>query len=121
MSEFFSKLKMFFAEADKSPAALLAGEVLGWVIVGSIWGIGWAGFFLVRNYTRSTAVAAISCGVLILVLVAWRSLKADIEPLDDPGSNPLMGKRREDRSNRTGYPLASQAQARITHSLPPNS
>jgi hypothetical protein len=105
LADFVSKLKMFLADAAETAAALFIGEVIGWVIVGAIWVIGWAGvylFFLARSFSSYTGVAAISCGMLILVLVAWRALKADIKALDDPNDDPranrLIGKRREGRS-----------------------
>jgi hypothetical protein len=62
----------------------ICGEVIGWIIVGAIWCL----FSLARNYSGYTGVAAISCGVLILALVAWRALKADTKALDDPNDNP---------------------------------
>ena len=83
MSKFFRELGALFVEFAVHAAGLFAGEVLGWVICGAIWGIGWACISLVRNYQRPTGVAVITCGILILALAAWRSIKADIDLLAD--------------------------------------
>lgn len=79
---------MLLADAAETAAALFIGEIIGWVIVGVIWLVGVLLFFLARSYSSFAGVAAISCGVLILVLVA---LKADIKALDDPHANQLIG------------------------------
>ena len=59
-------------------------DVIAWIIVGIIWGF----FLLVRSFTIYAGVAAISCGALILVLVAWRALRANTKAFDDPNENP---------------------------------
>lgn len=72
-----SRFREKSADAVETAGALFIGDAIGWVIGGAI---GWAGvslFFLARSYSSYTGVAAISCGVLILVLVAWRALKAN--------------------------------------------
>jgi hypothetical protein len=86
MSEFFSELKALFARPARGAAEYVAAEILVYVIFGAIWGVGWVCVFLVRNYQRPTGMAAISCGALILALVAWRTIKA-IDLVDDR-SNP---------------------------------
>lgn len=67
----------------KGAVDYICGEVIGWVIVGAIWCL----FSLAHNHSGFTGVAAISCGVLILALVAWRALTADTKALDDPNNN----------------------------------
>lgn len=62
----------------------VCGDAIGWVIGGTIWCL----FLLVRSYRIYAGVAAISCGALILALVAWRALKADTKAFDDPNDNP---------------------------------
>lgn len=50
----------------------VCGDVIGWAIAGVLWCL----FLLARSYSFYVGVAAISCGVLILALVAWQALKA---------------------------------------------
>jgi len=89
-----SRLREKSADAADTAGALFFGEVVGRVIV---WGTWWACvslFILARSYSSYTGVAAILCGLLILVLAVWQALKADIKALNDPDDDP--------RSNRTG-------------------
>jgi hypothetical protein len=61
----------------------VCAEALVWTTGGAIWFL----FFLADSYRRFTGVAAISCGTVILALVAWRALKADTEAVDDSDDN----------------------------------
>jgi hypothetical protein len=79
-------------------AAYLIGEMILWVIYGVIWLVGASLYLSVRNYPGLMGAAAISCGVLILVLVARRALKTNVKAFDDPVSSRLIAGRRESRS-----------------------
>lgn len=87
-----SRFREKSADAAETAGAVFFGEVIGSVIVWATWWAGVTLFFLARSYSSYTGVAAILCGVLILVLAAWQALKADIKALDDPDDDP--------RSNR---------------------
>lgn len=63
------------------------GDVIGWVIAGTIWGL----FLLVRSFPNYAGVAAISCGALILAVVTWRALRPDTTAFDDPGDIHARG------------------------------
>ncbi|MGA7804562.1 hypothetical protein [Bradyrhizobium sp.] len=85
-------------DAVETLAALIIGEIIGWVIGGAIWLVGLSLFLSVRSHPSFIGVAAISCGAIILVMVAWRALKAGVKAFDDPGANQLIGERREGKS-----------------------
>ena len=70
-------------ERARGVLAYVCGEAIGWVVVGTIWCL----FLLVRSYSTYAGMAAISCGMLILALTAWRALKADTKAFDDPNEN----------------------------------
>ena len=93
LADFVSKLNMLDDTVGSLPAYFI-GEMISWVVYGVIWLVGASLYFLVRNYPGFMGAAAISCGVLILVLVAWRTLKTNVKTLDDPGSNQLIGERK---------------------------
>jgi hypothetical protein len=55
-------------------------EVIGWFVIGVIWCL----YNLAGSFSTFAGLAAISCGVLILVLaIAWRAFKADTIALDE--------------------------------------
>jgi hypothetical protein len=93
LADFVSKLDML-EDALGPLLAYFISEMILWVIYGVIWLVGASLYLLVRNYPGFMGVAAISSGVLIL-LVAWRALKTDVKAFGDPGSNRLIGERRE--------------------------
>jgi len=71
--------------------ALAIGQFIGSAIVEIIVAIVWASvslFVLACRYSSFTGISAISIGVFILVLAAWRALKAGIKASDgsDNGS-----------------------------------
>ncbi|MCP3447146.1 hypothetical protein [Bradyrhizobium sp. CCGUVB14] len=80
LADFVSKLDML-DDVVGPLGAYFIGEMILWVIYGVIWLVGASLYLLVRDYPGFIAAAAISCGVLVLVLVAWRVLKTDVKVL----------------------------------------
>jgi hypothetical protein len=94
LADFVSKLNALDDAVGPLPAYFIC-EMILWVIYGVFWLVGVSLYLLVRYDPGFIGVAAISSGVLILVLVARRALKTDVKAFDDPGSDRLIGERRE--------------------------
>ncbi|WP_146984363.1 hypothetical protein [Bradyrhizobium macuxiense] len=94
LADFVSKLKTSSIDAAENPIVFVALDLIFQTTALAVLSvIGWGGVYLflfARSHSSFAGVASISCGILILMLAAWRALKADIKAPDAPRMNWLM-------------------------------
>jgi hypothetical protein len=94
LSDTKSRLHSWVHDEAEGMLAYLCSE-------GLLWG-GSLLIFLGGSHSSfievAVGVAVLSCWLLFFVLIVRRELKLDLDVLDDPNDNRLIGKRRERRS-----------------------